>query len=111
MIDILHFILGITAAVAFSLVVLAQLVWQGYRVYAGPTWLKPVAFGILAATAAVIAPPYGYQDLDRAMVATLLLFPLCLITLAADPGYWKLLSLGYLIAACIVMTALFQAAR
>lgn len=111
MMELAHYFLGTTMLVLFISVIVAQLVWQGYRVYAAPLLLKPVALAIIAASAAVVAPPHDYADLDRMMIATLIVIPLCIVTLFADPGYWKLLSLAYIIVACLTFTGLIQAAR
>ncbi|MEP3347606.1 MAG: hypothetical protein ABJN34_04485 [Litoreibacter sp.] len=105
MTDTLQLVMGVGSLILFTAVVLGQMGWQAYRIYSGPPMIKPVAFFIILTTLVIAAPPYEYAYLDRAIIATLLLFPLCLVTLFADPGYWKLLSLAFLIAAGVALSA------
>lgn len=111
MIELAQYLVGGTALVAICLVALAQLIWQGYRIYSAPPMIKPVAFGIIFASITAVAPPHEYTDLERMMIATLIVIPLCIVTLIADPGYWRLLSLAYIIIACLTFSGLIQAAR
>lgn len=111
MIELAQYFVGGTILVGICLVALAQIIWQGYRIYSAPPLMKPVAFAIIFASITAVAPPHEYVDLDRMMIATLIVIALCIVTLIADPGYWRLLSLAYIIIACLTFSGLIQAAR
>lgn len=100
--------LKLIPAALIGLVLLAQLIWQGYRVAKAPKGLLRLnALMILGTAALMFAPPYdGYESLSTALTRALFCLPFLAIAVITDPGWYRLLPLAHLVFMLFVITAL-----
>lgn len=111
MIELAAYLLSWPVLGAMTAVMLAQMLWQAYRVYTGPFLLGFNAFVLIALPVAALWPPFDYPSLTYRMQFALLMIPAAIIAAVFDPPRFKILSIGHLIFAVLFMYVLIQAAR